>query len=264
MAMEKGGCEIGKRESPKGGCKVGKKKRKIVIKKKTAPAPSTKKKITFKKKNGETVSFSASKSRVDKRVNATMASKTRVDKRVDARLNFRGAIRSVIAENKKKPPAPAPKKKRTIRVKKNPTPELTAITGLSKAQANAMSPAELFGMLPKELGQMVLLPSQRGGGVQVAKKPTPKLLEEWKKVGMFPLPEGIMKKIGKTFGRLPNLKGVRTESGKSTMGMSIAPQSKKLTNEEMYNRLVRKFGSKFDKALRENLQFRLAREMKRK
>lgn len=42
------------------------------------------------------------------------------------------------------------------------------MTGLSRETANKMSPEQLFGMLPKELGKMVLLPSQRGGGVKVA------------------------------------------------------------------------------------------------
>ena len=53
-------------------------------------------------------------------------------------------------------------------------PELTAITGMTGVQANAMSSLALFGMLPKELGQMVLNPSQRGGGVKVGQIPISK------------------------------------------------------------------------------------------
>jgi len=51
--------------------------------------------------------------------------------------------------------------------KKITLPELKAITGLSKAEANKLKPEELFGLLPKELSQMVLQPSKRGGGVKV-------------------------------------------------------------------------------------------------
>jgi len=51
--------------------------------------------------------------------------------------------------------------------KKITLPELKAITGLSKAEANKLKPEELFGLLPKELSQMVLQPSKRGGGVKL-------------------------------------------------------------------------------------------------
>lgn len=62
-------------------------------------------------------------------------------------------------------------KEKKVKVKTKPKkitlPELKAITGLSKAEANKLNPEELFGLLPKELSQMVLQPSKRGGGVKV-------------------------------------------------------------------------------------------------
>ncbi len=128
--MEKGGCKIGRvGESPKGGCKVGKKK--IVIRR---------------------------KKKVDENTAKKTASSTMI----------KPAPKKIKITIKKKVVAPAPKKKIKIKVKKNKTPELTAITGLTTRQAKAMSPAELFGKLPKELGQMVLQPSKRGGGPTVA------------------------------------------------------------------------------------------------
>tara|TARA_R110000772_G_scaffold117112_1_gene222446 strand:- start:401 stop:1090 length:690 start_codon:yes stop_codon:yes gene_type:complete len=65
---------------------------------------------------------------------------------------------------------PAPKKlkfKVNKPLAKKPESQLSKMTGLSRAEANKMDPAQLFGMLPKELGKMVLQPSRRGGGVSV-------------------------------------------------------------------------------------------------
>ena len=45
--------------------------------------------------------------------------------------------------------------------------ELTRVSGLSRAEANAMSPLELFGKLPSALRGMIATPSKRGGGVTV-------------------------------------------------------------------------------------------------
>ena len=55
-------------------------------------------------------------------------------------------------------------------------PELNAITGLTPSEANAMTPMALFGMLPKELGKMVLNPSQRGGGVKLTDPATESII----------------------------------------------------------------------------------------
>lgn len=62
-------------------------------------------------------------------------------------------------------------KKRRDEKERKAFPELNAVTGLTQSQANNMTPMALFGLLPKELGKMVLLPSQRGGGVKVARPP---------------------------------------------------------------------------------------------
>ena len=50
--------------------------------------------------------------------------------------------------------------------------ELQDSFGLSNAEANKMDPTKLFGMLPPEIGRMILTPSLRGGGVQVAPSAT--------------------------------------------------------------------------------------------
>ena len=125
-----------------------------------------------------------------------------------------------------------------------------------------MSPVELFGKLPVGLRAMVATPSKRGGGVPIARKSTPALMAEWKKFGKFPYPEGIMKRIGKTFGRLPNLKGQMTERAKYAIGQRISPSYKELTDEQMYNRLKKKFGQKFEDALRADLIARIAKKRK--
>ena len=136
---------------------------------------------------------------------------------------------------KKKVEKPKPKKKFKI-IKPKPAvkqSELTRVSGLTRAQANAMSPLELFGKLPSSLRGMVATPSKRGGGVKIARKSTPALMAEWKKFGKFPYPEGIMKRIGKTFSRLPNLKGQMTERAKYAIGQRISPSYKELTPEEI-------------------------------
>ena len=165
---------------------------------------------------------------------------------------------------KKKVEKPKPKKKFKI-IKPKPAvkqSELTRVSGLTRAQANAMSPLELFGKLPSSLRGMVATPSKRGGGVKIARKSTPALMAEWKKFGKFPYPEGIMKRIGKTFGRLPNLKGQMTERAKYAIGQRISPSYKELTDEQMYNRFKKKFGQKFEDALRADLIARIAKKRK--
>jgi len=52
--------------------------------------------------------------------------------------------------------------------KKEPNPELKKFTGLSKADANKLEPAKLFGMLPPELRKNILNP--KNTGVVVGKK----------------------------------------------------------------------------------------------
>lgn len=140
--------------------------------------------------------------------------------------------------------------------------ELKRVSGLTRAQANAMSPLELFGKLPSSLRGMIATPSKRGGGVPIARKSTPTLMAELKKFGQFPYPDGIMKRIGKTFGRLPNLKGQMTERAKYAIGQRISPSYKEITDEQMYNRLKRKFGQKFENELRADVIARIAKKRK--
>ena len=157
----KGGCEVGKKEE-KGGCLKGKKAMPVklnIIEKK----PVVKKRVPKKLNIVETKKKPVVKKRVPKKLNIKPAKKKIepkkkpvVKKRLPTKLNIK----------------PVQKKKM---VKKLPTklniiekhPELMAITGLTTKKANAKTPLELFGMLPKEIGQMVLNPSQRGGGVKL-------------------------------------------------------------------------------------------------
>ena len=60
---------------------------------------------------------------------------------------------------KKEPPK---KIKFKVKKKKEPTPELKKFTGLSKADANKLDPAKLFGMLPAELRKNILTPKNTG------------------------------------------------------------------------------------------------------
>ena len=155
---EKGGCAIGKK-TEKGGCKVGKKK----VKAKPKVAAAIRKNKIEKAKGGCAVGKKTGKGGC-KTGNKT--TKTAAPAAKKKKMKFK-----VIASLKpKKAPAPAkkapaPAKKRKINFNKNPIelPELKAITGLTKKQANAMSPLELFGMLPKELAtNIVLKPSVTG------------------------------------------------------------------------------------------------------
>ena len=86
---------------------------------------------------------------------------------------------------KKEEEKPKPKKKMKFKVvKKKPDPEkeIKRVAGVTKAQANKMDPAELFGKLPVELRKKVLNPKETG--VKVASsKITPKdLLDLVKKM----------------------------------------------------------------------------------
>lgn len=75
-----------------------------------------------------------------------------------------------------KPKAPA--KKEMVEL-----PELKAITGLTKAQANKLSAVELFGMLPKELAKdIVLRPKETGVKVGKSLKLRPKLVKILNKI----------------------------------------------------------------------------------
>ena len=162
---------------------------------------------------------------------------------------------------KKATAPPKPKTKFIIKPKTKPS-EIKRVSGVSRAQALKLSPLELFGKLPAALRGMIATPSKRGGGVQIARKSTPALLAEWWKFGQFPSPEGILKKIGKTFGRLPNLKGEMIEPAKYAIGQRISPRYKEITDEQMFNRLKKKFGQKFENAVRENVKARIAKKQK--
>jgi len=184
------------------------------------------------------------------------------------KLTFKIVKKATIAPTKPKmkfiikPKTKAPPKKKFIIKPKAKPSEIKRVSGVSRAEALKLSPLELFGKLPVALRGMVATPSKRGGGVQIARKSTPALMAEWKKFGQFPYPEGILKKIGKTFGRLPNLKGEMIEPAKYAIGQRISPRYKEITDEQMFNRLKKKFGQKFENAVRENVKARIAKKQK--
>lgn len=61
-------------------------------------------------------------------------------------------------QRKQKKSAPKPKKK----VKKEELSQLKKFTGLTKAEANKLDPAELFGLLPSEISKKILNPKETG------------------------------------------------------------------------------------------------------
>jgi len=153
MTKEKGGCKVGKKE-PKGGCKEGKKK--VAPKKKQVvigEIGSDKIYQDVSVKREKELMATIKKMKKEKKSKALIENATRQLKKVKAAL----------AEKKAKPKAKPPPKKKMVEL-----PELKAITGLTKAQANKLSAVELFGMLPKELAKDIVLNPKRTG-VKVGK-----------------------------------------------------------------------------------------------
>ena len=143
----KGGCEIGKK-SDQGGCKTGKKKKK---------GPATKPKTGATKLKGLKFKLETKRKEL---VKLQEMKKKRDDAKPKPKIKFK-----VVKKEVKKPI----KKKIKFKIKPAELPELKAITGLTKAQANKLEPAVLFGMLPKELAKdIVLKPSVTG--VKVAQQ----------------------------------------------------------------------------------------------
>lgn len=163
--MNKGGCKIGRKKEPKGGCKIGKKNPETTKTSKQLEDETTKKKI--EKPKAKKVKAKA-KAKMPKtlRIKETVAtgvnrSKAEKKARIVAKVLKLGK-EQVAKKQKTKKDYTAPKKLRT---------ELLDSFGLTNAEANKMDPTKLFGMLPPEIGQMILTPSLRGGGVQVARHP---------------------------------------------------------------------------------------------
>ena len=145
----KGGCKVGRKEEPKGGCKIGKKKPKFNVKK--ADKIEVKKKPKFNVKKAE-IKITTFKKKP--KFNVKPAKPTVVKKK--RKFNLKPAK---LAEVKKI----AKDKGRTL-----PTNEMYSSYGLTSAEANAMSPLKLFGLLAPELKQIILDPKITG--VKVAKQ----------------------------------------------------------------------------------------------
>ena len=192
--MNKGGCKTGRKgETPNGGCKIGKKnptktrerrrantpqleslpttpidrpkKKKLIIKKKTVvekkapkaqmPNPKTVVDVQKKKPNKKFLV-------ITKRLpvaTGVIRSKAEKKARIIGKVRKLGK-EQVEKKQKTKKNFTAPKKLRT---------ELLDSYGLTNAEANKMDATKLFGMLPPEIGRMILTPSMRGGGLQVGR-----------------------------------------------------------------------------------------------
>jgi len=81
---------------------------------------------------------------------------------------------------------PKPKKKKKLVIKEKvkkeilELPQLKAITGLTKAEANKLDPAELFGLLPSEISKKILNPKETGvkvGNLEELEKEANKIRE---------------------------------------------------------------------------------------
>ena len=143
--------------------------------------------------------------------------------------------------------------------------QLSKMTGLSRAEANKMDPAELFGMLPSGVKQMALIPSQRGGGPKVARASTEDLVERYeknRKGGKKVV--NLMREIGRKFGRLPSTVGIETDRGIYQRRPGLREElggleKRDLSVIQVYRRLAKKFGSKFKKEVRLELEKKLTK-----
>lgn len=95
-------------------------------------------------------------------------------KKMPTKLNIVKSKPKAKARPKKLNILPNKKVQAIVTPKVESHPEMTAITGLTQSEANAMNPMALFGMLPLELARMVMTPSLRGGGVKVGETPVNK------------------------------------------------------------------------------------------
>lgn len=150
----KGGCAVGKK-SGAGGCKVGKKK-KVKAPPKIAAAIKARKLKAAEPKKAEK--------------KPTMVKKTK------PKFKVVNTLKKPVGTLKPLPAVEKTKRKIKFKIKPAALPELKAITGLTKEQANAMSPEQLFGMLPKELATNIVLNPKRTG-VKVAMNRKPALIK---------------------------------------------------------------------------------------
>lgn len=140
----KGGCAVGKK-SGAGGCKIGKKRK---APPKIAAAIKARKLKAAEPKKAE---------------KKPMVKKTAPNNMLKPKKPV-GTLKPLPAVKK-------PKRKIKFKIKPAALPELKAITGLTKEQANAMSPEQLFGMLPKELATNIVLNPKRTGVKVASRKP---------------------------------------------------------------------------------------------
>jgi hypothetical protein len=159
----KGGCAVGKK-SGAGGCKTGKKK-----------GPPTKPKTEATKVKGLKAKLDTKKKELAKlqEMKRKRDEKKPMVKKTKPKFKVVKTLKKPVGTLKPLPAVEKPKRKPKFKIKPAALPELKAITGLTKEQANAMSPEQLFGMLPKELAtNIVLRPKETG-----VKVGTPRLSE---------------------------------------------------------------------------------------
>jgi len=166
MVHNKGGCKVGRKEhGTKGGCKVGKRN----------PTKAEKEVAKAAAKKGKKLLKAPAKAKAPaKPKEAKGVMKSKADKKARIQQKVRDLGKAQIAKKKEK------KKDFTAKPKPKPTAG-QKLTGLTKAQMNAMSPAELFGRLPVGVAKGVVLNPKRTG-VKVAQDPR-KAFEEFVKKG---------------------------------------------------------------------------------
>ena len=150
----KGGCAVGKK-SGKGGCKVGNKK-KVKAPPKIAAAIKARKLKAAEPKKEE---------------------KKPMVKKTKPKFKVVKTLKKPVGTVKAIPSVQKPKRKIKFKINPAALPELKAITGLTKEQANNMSALELFGKLPKELATNIVL-NPKATGVKVGKDSSKKEMYE--------------------------------------------------------------------------------------
>jgi len=268
---DKGGCLVGKKvKATGGGCKVGRKGVNFKEKPKAkAPAPAPAPAAPKKKKKKLILR--------PKEAKGVMKSKAEKKARIQQKVRDLGKEMVAKKKEKKKDFTAKPKPKKTAGEK---------LTGLSAAQMNAMSPAELFGKLPVRVASGVVLNPKRTG-VKVGKKTTAELVEKYRTYRTPPTmvvrkewsdaPQGANEEIytaasRKAMGehRLRDLlyKGqhkdtrkILTETGKK---FGRLPNVKGTPTEQLFGVLSRKFGTPFDEMIRNDIEKRMGNTVSEK
>ena len=140
---------VGSRPKPK------KKKKLVIIKKPEPPKPKP------QKKDKKTLLLEKETPKLYKKLETEFFNNKKTMGRKKALTLFKQKINKAYEDLLER-------KETEANIKKQELPQLMAIAGLTKAEANKLDPAELFGLLPKELVTNIVL-NPKATGVKVAK-----------------------------------------------------------------------------------------------